>query len=100
MCRTQAVHLIQENTSQNTEKNTAGGKKRRHGTALGGSDVLQLIWKQYPAACLCDPHFQERLSVRSQHGAVSLNMMTVIVSKQARCDLHICSNNTEEGCGL
>ena len=62
--------------------------------------MLQLIWKQYPAVCLCDPRSQERLSVRSQHGAVSLNMMTVIVSERARCDLHICSNDTEEGCGL
>lgn len=97
MCRTQAVHLIQKNTSQNTEKNTAGGKKGDTEQLLAaatccsssGNNILLLVYVT-----------QERLSIRSQHGAVSLNMMTVIVSERARCDLHICSNNTEEGCGL
>lgn len=63
-------------------------RERRDWTALSG-DVLQFIWKQYPAVCLCDPNFQERLSVHSQHGAVSLNTMSVIVSEQAHCDLQL-----------
>lgn len=60
------------------------------------------IWKQYPAVCLCPVMTPVSMNtcVHSQHGAVSLNMMTVTVPDQAHCLHHICSYNKDERVNL
>lgn len=76
---TRAAHLTYINKAKK-KKSEVEEQMRWDGTDLS-SNVVQFIWKQYLAVCLCDLSFQESLSVHSQHGAVSLNMISVIVSR-------------------